>query len=57
MRMVIAGSGCSERYMLSQKLLTPTMEESRSRNLPPTMVSEYNLKLIDKKSLQKKLKE
>ena len=28
-----------------------------SRSLSPTMVSEYNLKLIDKKLLQKKLKE
>lgn len=27
-----------------------------SRSLSPTMVSEYNLKLIDKKLLQKKLK-
>ncbi len=28
-----------------------------SRSLSPTMVSEYNLKLIDKELLQKKLKE
>lgn len=33
------------------------MEFALSRSLSPTMVSEYNLKLIDKKLLQKKLKE
>lgn len=33
------------------------VEFSLSRSLSPTMVSEYNLKLIDKKLLQKKLKE
>ncbi len=32
-------------------------EFALSRSLSPTMVSEYNLKLIDKKLLQKKLKE
>ncbi len=33
------------------------VEFALSRSLSPTMVSEYNLKLIDKKLLQKKLKE
>ncbi len=33
------------------------VEFALSRTLSPTMVSEYNLKLIDKKILQKKLKE
>lgn len=33
------------------------VEFALSRSLPPTMVSEYNLKLIDKKLLQRKLKE
>ncbi len=33
------------------------VEYSLSRSLSPTMVSEYNLKLIDKKILQNKLKE
>ena len=33
------------------------VEFTLSRSLSPTMVSEYNLKLIDKKLLQKKLKE
>lgn len=33
------------------------VEYTMSRNLSPTMVSEYNLKLIDKKLLQKKLHE
>ena len=33
------------------------VEFSLSRSLSPTMGSEYNLKLIDKKLLQKKLKE
>lgn len=33
------------------------VEFALSRSLSPTMVSEYNLKLIDKKILQKKLKE
>lgn len=33
------------------------IEFALSRSLSPTMVSEYNLKLIDKKLLQKKLKE
>lgn len=32
-------------------------EFALSRSLSPTMVSEYNLKLIDKKLLQQKLKE
>ena len=32
-------------------------EFALSRSLSPTMVAEYNLKLIDKKLLQKKLKE
>ena len=55
-------SGYYERYMLSQKPLTPAIEESRRAtgnvflDVPET-VSEYNLKLIDKKLLQKKLKE
>lgn len=63
-------SGNYERYMLSQKPLTPAIEESRRAtgnvfldnyvldflDVPET-VSEYNLKLIDKKLLQKKLKE
>ena len=63
-------SGNYERYMLSQKPLTPAIEESRraTGNIfldnyvldfldVPETVSEYNLKLIDKKLLQKKLKE
>ncbi|MCD8007692.1 MAG: PDDEXK nuclease domain-containing protein [Clostridiales bacterium] len=33
------------------------VEFALSRSLSPTMISEYNLKLIDKKLLQKKLKE
>lgn len=33
------------------------VEFALSRSLSPTMVSEYNLKLIDKKLLQRKLKE
>ena len=33
------------------------VEFALSRSLSPTMVAEYNLKLIDKKLLQKKLKE
>lgn len=33
------------------------VEFALSRSLSPTMVSEYTLKLIDKKLLQKKLKE
>lgn len=33
------------------------VEFALSRSLSPTMVSEYNLKLIDKPLLQKKLKE
>jgi len=33
------------------------VEFALSRSLSPTMVSEYNLKLIDRKLLQKKLKE
>lgn len=33
------------------------VEFALSRSLSPTMVSEYNLKLIDKALLQKKLKE
>lgn len=33
------------------------VEFALSRSLSPTMVSEYNLKLIDMKLLQKKLKE
>lgn len=33
------------------------VEFALSRSLSPTMVSEYNLKLIDKTLLQKKLKE
>lgn len=33
------------------------VEYSLSRTLSPTMVAEYNLKLIDKKLLAKKLKE
>ena len=33
------------------------VEFALSRSLSPTMVSEYNLKLIDKKLLQEKLKE
>ena len=33
------------------------VEFALSRSLSPTMVSEYNLKLLDKKLLQKKLKE
>ena len=33
------------------------VEFALSRSLSPTMVSEYNLKLIDKKLLQKKLRE
>jgi len=33
------------------------VEYAMSRNLSPTMVSEYTLKLIDKRLLQKKLKE
>ncbi len=33
------------------------VEYALSRSLSPTMVSEYNLKLIDKRILQKKLKE
>lgn len=33
------------------------VEYALSRSLSPTMVSEYNLKLIDKKLLQRKLKE
>jgi len=28
-----------------------------SRNISPTMISEYNLKLIDKKILEQKLRE
>jgi len=33
------------------------VEFALSRSLSPTMVSEYNLKLMDKKLLQRKLKE
>ena len=33
------------------------VEYALSRSLSPTMVSEYTLKLIDKKLLQEKLKE
>jgi len=33
------------------------VEYALSRNLSPTMIAEYNLKLIDKKLLQRKLKE
>ena len=33
------------------------VEFALSRSLSPTMVSEYNLKLIDKSLLQRKLKE
>ena len=33
------------------------VEYALSRNLSPTMISEYSLKLINKKLLQKKLKE
>jgi hypothetical protein len=33
------------------------VEYALSRSLSPTMISEYTLKLIDKKLLQKKLKE
>jgi hypothetical protein len=33
------------------------VEYAMSRNLSPTMVAEYTLKLIDKRLLQQKLKE
>jgi len=33
------------------------VEYAMSRNISPTMISEYNLKLIDKKILEQKLRE
>ena len=41
-----------ERYMLSD-----VVEYSISKNMSQTMISEYKLKLIDKKLLETKLKE
>ena len=55
-----------ERYMLSDGKQLPTVnktvdkdvvEYSISKNMSQTMISEYKLKLIDKKLLEKKLKE
>ena len=55
-----------ERYMLSDGKQLPTVnktvdkdvvEYSISKNMSQTMISEYKLKLIDKKLLETKLKE
>ncbi|GAU80046.1 putative cytoplasmic protein [Fusibacter sp. 3D3] len=55
-------SGYFERYMLSTEKLEPqtrkfSENEFLSRSLSPTLVSEYTLKLIDKKLLRQKLHE
>ena len=52
-----------ERYLLSDGKQLPTVtkkdgeEYSLSRNISQTLISEYKLKLIDKKILENKLKE
>ena len=54
-------SGYFERYMLSTEKLEPipvvNAIKSNSRSLSPTLISEYTLKLIDKKLLKQKLHE
>ena len=60
---LIAKRGRISFFLYREKKLAEYLKDDEvvefalSRSLSPTMVSEYNLKLIDKKLLQKKLKE